>query len=149
MSTLQRKNRTLRHNTTSLRTTTDLLLLPHACCNNIVAMSKCKRMLLPTDPPLVVILNKVYELMDWKLRMVQRVQKWYSRYPHRATLLAQQPSNGTNVTRSMREYLESIGVRVGVFGWMASNDYIRHLAWSKVWFATTEQGDHLGTRSLR
>ena len=35
------------------RANADAMIFPYACCNNIKALSKCKSLLLPGDPPLV------------------------------------------------------------------------------------------------
>ena len=214
------------------RASADVMVLPYVCCNNLRALSKCKRLLLPTDPPLVILLNKVFEYLDNKLSWIRSLgrpctsqqrhavatlhgaaygpcsgnrsngvalvvtaapasvdfeastgvrtrylpyasseafgqfassrrpvayaydlgfsggyQMYARRYPLRATLLApRKRRNGTVYTPSVRETLVSEGYRVGVWGWMATADYIRKLGTSKVWLATTESGDHVGTR---
>ena len=68
------------------------------------------------------------------------------RYPMRATLLAPRRNGSTAHAPSVRETLQAMGVRVGVFGWLTSKDYISKLAASKIWFASTEAGNHVGTR---
>ena len=50
-------------------------------------------------------------------------------------------------TLRIQSFLRMVkGYRVGVFGWQSTNDYIRTMASSKAWLATTESGDHVGTR---
>ena len=65
----------------------------------------------------------------------------------RATILApRKVRNATTHIHSERELLEMAGYRIGVWGWLDSNEYIKRLSHSKVWFATTEAGEHVGTR---
>lgn len=63
-------------------------------------------------------------------------QKLSGRYPFRASLF------GGNAT----ERLRASGVRLTSPGWLTTADYVERLARTRVWFATSELGDHIGTR---
>jgi hypothetical protein len=215
--------------TRSFRSRADVMFLPHHCCNNDRAREVCKQRLQPTDPPLVIILNKVFERLNEKLSWIRSFGgqhiavhanrtssapeqpngvalvithvpeapmveartgvrtrflpyasavefgrfsarsaynldlgfsgghgKLARRYPWREVLLADSAApktdskraNGTKrldgtaaaLVPSAKEALAQAGVKLRVYGWLPTDAYIRQLAATKIWFATTELG---------
>ena len=185
--------------TAEVRQGLDLILMPHVCTTHTRALNLCFEQLLPEhDPPLVMVLNKVFDRLERKLAVVQEhrgrfalvltasphTDKYSSashvpvvfmpyaaavefgryhdrgpsheglafdsdfgfsggwerfdsrRYPFRALIF-----RGNTTAR-----LRARGLRLKTPGWLQTQGYINTLARTRVWFATTEIGDHIGTR---
>ena len=180
----------------SFRRRADAIVLGSKCFSSKKAggVSHCLRQLRPDDPPVVLMLNKLFENLDAKLRQVrahrEQIALVVAPGPHVAdyeeaaevpvrfwpygactdyALYAFNDSVGyrhdVGFTGSMDRYnkryhLRSIalnnktvranlgrrGVRIFTPGWLWPTHYIKAMAQTKVWFATTEEGDHASTR---
>ncbi|KAL1523293.1 hypothetical protein AB1Y20_018242 [Prymnesium parvum] len=56
---------------THARARLDLMLLPHVCTINTRALPICLRQLLPSDPPALIVVNKVFEALEKKLALIR------------------------------------------------------------------------------
>ena len=180
----------------SFRRRADAIVLGSKCFSSKKAggVSHCLRQLRPDDPPVVLMLNKLFENLDAKLQQVrahrEQIALVVAPGPHVAdyeeaagvpvrfwpygactdyALYAFNDSVGyrhdVGFTGSMDRYnkryhLRSIalnnktvranlgrrGVRIFTPGWLWPTHYIKAMAQTKVWFATTEEGDHASTR---
>ena len=180
----------------SFRRRADAIVLGSKCFSSKKAggVSHCLRQLRPDDPPVVLMLNKLFENLDAKLQQVrahrEQIALVVAPGPHVAdyeeaagvpvrfwpygactdyALYAFNDSVGyrhdVGFTGSMDRYnkryhLRSValnnktvranlgrrGVRIFTPGWLWPTHYIKAMAQTKVWFATTEEGDHASTR---
>lgn len=59
-----------KNSTAHTRGRLDVILLPHVCTINTRALPVCLGLLKPSDPPAVIVLNKVFEALDKKLALI-------------------------------------------------------------------------------
>ena len=52
----------------------DALILPPSCTVNIRTLPRCIRTLRPTDPPVVVLMNKIFDFLPEKVKLVAALQ---------------------------------------------------------------------------
>lgn len=176
----------------------DVTLIPSGCSGNVRSMPKCLRIVRPDDPPVVVLLNKIFEFVPQKLALLRPLRERgqlllvtmptphvaaheaslgvpvrflpyagasdfgphvglnesslpyrydigftgsVNRYSKRYHMRLQTMGNNT-----VRERLVRAGVRIYTPGWLFTTFYIDALARTRVWFATTEETDHVSTR---
>lgn len=181
----------------AFRRNADALMLGPVCNVKAKHMDPCLKQIMPSDPPAVVFLNKIFEFLEGKLKRVNAcrdrvallfapaphlrdyeaiagvparflpygaelkfgmsanrdgrpVAKYYSdigfsgslnRYAPRYHLRSATLGNAT-----VRARLTARGVKIYTPGFVPLARYIQLLEASKVWFATTEAGDHASTR---
>lgn len=177
----------------NLRSRLDVMLLPHVCTVNARALPVCLRQLQPTDPPSVIVLNKVFETLERKISLIKASRHpvalvitpspqaaglssaagfqsaffpyaapmEFGRYAHdrRARfnhdigfsggwqrLSGRYPFRKNIFSSNATSRLQAQGVRVLNPGWLPTEHYIRAIASTKLWLATSEQGAHVGPR---
>ena len=171
----------------------DLALLPYHCTANVGALPAC--LLLARDTGrIAIIVNKVFEGMNEKVRILQGVQDRIvmlamaspivyriaekmrvrplflpygvdrafeayanSEMPYRYDVgftggwqrfSARYALRKDCWSRNVTSLLQAKGARLLTGGYLPRDKYIRTIAESKIWFSTTERGDHVTTRAL-
>ena len=174
----------------------DAILLPHHCTAKVKRLPACFRKLLPNDPPLVVMLNKMFEGERSKMATVRAhrtqvamlaaatptlrkyelasgvravflpygVSPRFSKYANESASTMtythdlgftggwqrfnkRYPLRGQAFSRNATARMREQGVRIFAPSHMLrAEDYIREIARSKMWFATSEIGEHASTR---
>ena len=59
----------------AFRRSADVMVLPYVCSNGKTALTRCNSLLLANDAPILFFLNKMFDVLDYKLKYLQRIAK--------------------------------------------------------------------------